>query len=98
MIHKNSKLENPFIVTRSIPDELFCDRKEETDFLIKQIRNGRNVVLVSPRRMGKTGLIQHLFRQPDIRDHYHTFFVDIYAASSLQEILPTSPAMTMPAA
>ena len=81
-----SRLNNPFIVSKSIPNELFCDRKEETAFLVKQIENGRNVVLVSPRRMGKTGLIHHLFQQQEIADRYHTFFIDIYATSTLQEM------------
>ena len=79
-------LDNPFIVSKHIPDELFCDRKDETATLIKQITNGKDVVLVSPRRMGKTGLIHHLFRQPVISDNYYTFFVDIYAATSLREM------------
>ena len=79
-------LDNPFIVSKHIPDELFCDRKDETATLIKQITNGKDVVLVSPRRMGKTGLIHHLFRQPEISDNYYTFFVDIYAATSLREM------------
>ena len=81
-----SKLNNPFVVSRSIPEECFCDRKEETSFLVKQIVNGRNVVLVSPRRMGKTGLIHHLFCQPEIQNNYYTFFVDIYSASNLREM------------
>lgn len=79
-------LSNPFIVSKHIPEELFCDRKEETTLLIKQIENGRNVVLVSPRRMGKTGLLYHLFRQQEIADKYHTFYIDIYPASSLKEM------------
>ena len=54
-----NNLKNPFVVVKNIPEALFCDRNAETDFLIKQIENGRNTVLVSPRRMGKTGLIQH---------------------------------------
>ena len=83
---KNNKLNNPFVVSRDIPEAYFCNRTEETDFLIKQIKNGRNTVLVSPRRMGKTGLIHHLFRQTGIAEHYQTFFIDIYAASSLQEM------------
>lgn len=81
-----SDLANPFVVSKSIPEALFCDRKEETASLIKQIENGRNVVLVSPRRMGKTGLIHHLFQQQEITDRFHTFFIDIYAASTLQEM------------
>lgn len=83
---KNNGVINPFIVSKSIPDEFFCDRSEETAFLIKQINNGRNVVLVSPRRLGKTGLIHHFFAQPAISENYHTFFVDIYSTSTLQEL------------
>ena len=79
-------LNNPFVVSGSIPKELFCDREEETSFLVKQVENGRNVVLVSPRRMGKTGLIHHLFQEREIADNYHTFFIDIYPASTLQEM------------
>ena len=52
---------NPFVVGRYVSDKYFCDREGETSFLIKQIENGRNVALISPRRLGKTGLIQHLF-------------------------------------
>ena len=83
---QNKNITNPFIVSRHIPNEYFCDRKEETAFLSKQIDNGRNVVLISPRRLGKTGLIHHFFSQQQISDKYHTFFVDIYPAASLQEM------------
>ena len=81
-----SRYKNPFVVSKRIPNELFCDRNSETAFLIKQMENGRNVVLVSPRRLGKTGLIHHLFEQQQVADNYHTFFVDIYSATSLQEL------------
>lgn len=56
---KKQAFQNPFVVGKYISDEYFCDRKKETDFLIRQIRNGRNTALISLRRMGKTGLIQH---------------------------------------
>lgn len=78
---------NPFIVGRYISPDYFCDRENETKFLIKQIENGRNVALISPRRMGKTGLIHHCFHQKSLTDDFHTFFVDIYATSSLAEFV-----------
>lgn len=78
---------NPFIVGRYVSDKYFCDRKKETEFLIKQIENGRNVALISSRRIGKTGLILHSFKQSEFRNKYHTFFVDIYATSSLAEFV-----------
>ena len=82
-------INNPFIVGRYLNDRYFCDREAETDFLRKQIINGRNVALISPRRMGKSGLIQHFFNQADIKEHYHVFFVDIYATTSLAEFVYT---------
>ena len=78
---------NPFVLGRYVSDKYFCDREAETAFLIKQIENGRNVALVAPRRMGKTGLIQHYFAQERVRERYHTFFVDIYATTSLSEFV-----------
>ncbi len=78
---------NPFVVGRYVSPEYFCDREDETAFLTKQIENGRNVALISPRRMGKTGLIHHCFHQERLKAGFHTFFVDIYATTSLVEFV-----------
>ena len=78
---------NPFVVGRYVSEKYFCDREKETEFLMKQIENGRNVALISPRRMGKTGLVHHCFQQPRLNESYYTFFVDIYATSSLAEFV-----------
>lgn len=83
------ELMNPFVVGREIPDEFFCDRVVETETLVKQVRNGRNVALISQRRLGKTGLIHHLFQQQFIRDNYYTFFIDIYSTLSFDEFVYT---------
>lgn len=82
-------VNNPFVVGKYLSDKYFCDRSEETAFMRKQCLNGRNVALISPRRMGKSGLIQHFFNQPDVMEKYHVFFVDIYATSSLAEFVYT---------
>lgn len=86
---KEVKVNNPFIVGKYLSDKYFCDRQEETEFLRKQIVNGRDVALISPRRLGKSGLIQHFFAQNDIKEKYHVFFVDIYATTSLAEFVYT---------
>lgn len=82
-------VNNPFVVGKYLSNRYFCDRIEETEFLRKQIFNGRDVALISPRRIGKSGLIQHFFSQPDIKERYHVFFVDIYATTSLAEFVYT---------
>lgn len=78
------KETNPFIVKGEIEPRYFCDRVIETERMVKSITNGNNMVLISPRRMGKTGLIHHCFAQPEFEDYY-TFFIDILHTSSLRE-------------
>ena len=80
-----SMIANPFITTGRVPKELFCDRKEESNKFLKSITNGANVVLMAPRRVGKTQLVYYCFDKPDIRDNYITFFIDILKTSTLQE-------------
>ena len=78
---------NPFVLSPAIPDELFCDRQKESALLIKSVSNQENVVLISPRRVGKTGLIYHCFNQPDIRDNFITISIDILHTTSFQEFI-----------
>lgn len=61
--YKNMKknIANPFICQGYESPEHFCDRVEETEKLTSMLYNGRNVTLISPRRLGKTGLIWHVF-------------------------------------
>lgn len=78
-------IHNPFITRGYIPDECFCGRVSETQRLAKSLMNGNDVVLFSPRRMGKTGLITHVFEREEIKRSYYTFFVDILHTTSLRE-------------
>lgn len=54
---------NPFLISGYQGASYFCDRKKETQSIVSAIENGRNVTLISLRRMGKTGLIKHVFNQ-----------------------------------
>jgi hypothetical protein len=76
---------NPFFTGRYAGAHYFCDRENDTKILVKHIVNGRNVALISPRRLGKSGLIHHTFAQPQIKDGYTTIYVDIYATRNLCE-------------
>lgn len=78
---------NPFLTSGYIAPEYFCDRKEESKNLIREVTHGNNLALISTRRMGKTGLIRHCFEGPELKSDYYTFFVDIYATKSLREFV-----------
>lgn len=84
----NRSILNPFIVTgKYVSAEYFCDREAETAELVSNIENWRNTVMVSERRMGKSGLIGHTFASERIRDNYETFFIDIFDSTSLEDFV-----------
>ena len=58
-------IRNPFIINGYISPAYFCDRKAESEILIRQMTNGNNIALISTRRMGKTGLIRHCFQSKE---------------------------------
>lgn len=80
-------MKNPFLTYGYKGPDYFCDRTEETKRLTSLLVNGNHVALMSPRRMGKTGLIRHSFAQQALQDDYYLFIVDIYATKSLAELI-----------
>ncbi len=80
-------MENPFYITGIIPEPYFCDREKETTWMVRTLENKGHILLTSPRRMGKTQLIRHVFEQPTIKDNYYTFYTDIYPTTSLHELV-----------
>lgn len=88
VMSKMATLNNPFVVYGYKGSEYFCDRKMETEKIISALGSERNITLVAPRRMGKTGLIQHTFKiiqdkNPDIK----CFYIDIYATHTLEQLV-----------
>lgn len=79
-------MKNPFLTYGYNGPDYFCDRTEETKRLKTLLVNGNHVALISPRRMGKTGLIRHCFSQQELHKDFYLFLVDIYATKSLAEL------------
>lgn len=80
-------MENPFYITGIIPEPYFCDREKETLWMIRTLENKAHILLTSPRRMGKTQLVRHVFEQSSIKDNFYTFYTDIYPTTSLHELV-----------
>lgn len=76
---------NPFIISGKIPNRFFCDRQEESSQIKHLLSNQNNILLISPRRMGKTALINHVFMMPEFSEEYYTFYLDILQTTSLKE-------------
>lgn len=81
-------LNNPFVVYGYKGAEYFCDRQKETEKMISMLHNERNITLVAPRRMGKTGLIHHVFHQMEEQyEGVKCFYLDIFATKNLEQMV-----------
>ncbi|MFI3239680.1 MAG: ATP-binding protein [Bacteroidales bacterium] len=82
------KPNNPFLISGYHSPEYFCDRIVESRTIADALYNGRNITLIAPRRMGKTGLIKNVFynlkeQNPDIV----TIYMDIYSTQNLNNFV-----------
>lgn len=82
------ELNNPFVVYGYKGAAYFCDREKETEKIINGLSNERNITLIAPRRIGKTGLIHHVFakikeQQPEIC----CIYFDILATKTLEQFV-----------
>lgn len=75
-------MENkPFIFGVATSGDNFTDRKKETERLLLNFRHGINTVLISPRRWGKTSLVQKAcgLAQSDI---LKVVYLDVFSCRS----------------
>ena len=82
------RTNNPFFFLGYHSPEFFCDRKNETNTIISALHNGRNVTLIAPRRMGKTGLIHHSFYNiKEENAEIITLYMDILSTQNLGDFV-----------
>ena len=75
-------MENkPFIFGVATSGENFTDREKETERLLSNFRYGVNTVLISPRRWGKTSLVQKVCSLAE-SDELRIVYLDIFACRS----------------
>lgn len=73
-----------FIYGVSVSGDNFTDRVKETRRLKMNFENGQNVILLSPRRMGKTSLVQKVAQEVD-GEQVKVVYMDIYDCRNEQE-------------
>src|SRR4030043_1631988 len=76
---------NPFLVRGYTGPDLFCDRVQETEKLVRNMQNSVNTLLISNRRMGKTSLILHTFNTLNIKETTPCLYVDVFATQNLTD-------------
>ena len=78
---------NPFIIEGYISREYFCDRKNELETLHRNVQNGCNTTLISPRKMGKSGLIFRFFDELLEENLIESIYIDVYSSRSLNDFI-----------
>ncbi len=78
---------NPFPSSKYLGPKYFCDRKDEINSLLTNLKGQQSTTLVSIRRMGKTGLINHL--QHKISKNWISVYVDILATENMEGFVNT---------
>lgn len=83
-------MRNPFIFGSVVSGEAFCDREQEQAELVRAVQDGQNVVIYSPRRFGKTSLVQRVLDEMASQGIL-TLYVDLYPAVSKSKFLDSTP-------
>lgn len=74
---------NPFPIYGYFGPDYFCNRAQETNAIISALKNGRNVTLYAPRRIGKTGLIHHVFHH--LGKKWNCIYLDVQESFSFKD-------------
>ena len=85
---KQKEPDNPFVYKGYEGPSYFCDRERETEQMVGALRNGRNLTVISPRKIGKTGLIKHVFhRIKETNKDAICIYIDIFATQNLYDFV-----------
>ena len=70
-----------------VSGEQFFDREKELEHLIRLLDEGNSLLIVAPRRVGKTSLVREAFRRMEERGWDDLLFVDVQDCSSPQDVI-----------
>lgn len=73
--------KKPFVFGVPATGSNFTDREQETERLIMNFRHGVNTILISPRRWGKTSLVQKAISKSE-DENLKIVYLDIFACRS----------------
>ena len=79
---------SPFLFGRTVSNSGFTNREKDLEKLYKNLTQGINTMLISPRRWGKSSLVERLIldlktKNPEIK----IVSLDLFSVSSEEEFL-----------
>jgi AAA+ ATPase superfamily predicted ATPase len=79
-------MKNPFVYGEVVTGKDFADREIEMENLIRDMKAGQTIFLISPRRYGKTSLIMNALDKLR-EERFYTAYIDLFKVSSLKGLL-----------
>ena len=81
---------SPFIYGNTVSKEAFTNREIEIKKLFQNLTSGINTTIISPRRWGKSSLVEKVISEINIKEkHNKTVIIDLFSVSSEEEFLET---------
>lgn len=81
-------IENPFVFGKTVHKGDFCNRKDDIAFLHQQFNTNTNTILISPRRWGKSSLVEEAasrYGQSNVK----FVFIDLFKCRTQDEFYET---------
>lgn len=75
---------NPFVFGKTVNEADFCNRKEDITFLHHQFDTNSNTILISPRRWGKSSLVEEASRRYS-KKNVRFIFLDLFKCRTPEE-------------
>jgi AAA+ ATPase superfamily predicted ATPase len=78
----------PFIYGNTVSEEAFTNRSVEIKKLYGNLTNGINTMLISPRRWGKSSLVEKVLKEIGTHENHHKIVtIDLFTISGEEEFL-----------
>jgi hypothetical protein len=77
-------MDNPFVYGRYVIGDAFTDREEELAYLVCELEANGRIFLISPRRYGKSSLLQHV-RQQLLKKGLLVAYLDMYKIATINQ-------------
>jgi AAA+ ATPase superfamily predicted ATPase len=82
--------DSPFIYGSTVSVKSFTNREQEADKLRSNLLNGINTMIISPRRWGKSSLVEKVIHDINKKNkNTKTLIIDLFSVGNEQEFLET---------
>jgi hypothetical protein len=77
-------MENPFVFGKTVGKTDFCNRSKDIEFMHHQFNTNANTILISPRRWGKSSLVEEAARRYH-KDNVRFAYIDLFKCRTPEE-------------